>query len=132
MSSFASGSFGSGSDSSDSTSGSESDEDDAVSPPAPDSPPASHKPHPPLPPPAVIQPVPRGKGGPPPGRGGDAGGAGGGGVSKSGMTNQLHYMKTVVLKAVVKHQYAWPFLKPVDAVKLNIPVCGFITNFLEI
>jgi bromodomain-containing protein 3 len=36
-------------------------------------------------------------------------------------TNQLHYLKTVVIKAVWKHQFGWPFHQPVDAVKLNIP-----------
>ena len=36
-------------------------------------------------------------------------------------TNQLKYLRDVVMKAVWKHQFGWPFHTPVDAVKLNIP-----------
>jgi len=36
-------------------------------------------------------------------------------------TNQITYIKNVVLKAVWKHQHAWPFHAPVNAVDLNIP-----------
>ena len=36
-------------------------------------------------------------------------------------TNQLQYLKNVVMKAVWKHQFGWPFHTPVDAMKLNIP-----------
>ena len=36
-------------------------------------------------------------------------------------TNQLQYLKNVVMKAVWKHQFGWPFHTPVDALKLNIP-----------
>ena len=36
-------------------------------------------------------------------------------------TNQLKYLRDVVIKAVWKHQFGWPFHTPVDAVKLNIP-----------
>ena len=36
-------------------------------------------------------------------------------------TNQLQYLKNVVIKAVWKHQFGWPFHTPVDAIKLNIP-----------
>ena len=36
-------------------------------------------------------------------------------------TNQLQYLKNVVMKAVWKHQFGWPFQTPVDALKLNIP-----------
>lgn len=42
-------------------------------------------------------------------------------------TNQLQYLLKVVLKTLWKHQFAWPFQQPVDAVKLNLPVsslCG--------
>ena len=39
------------------------------------------------------------------------------------MTNQLHYLQKFVLKALWKHQFAWPFHQPVDADKLNLPVC---------
>ena len=37
-------------------------------------------------------------------------------------TNQLDYIKNTVMKQVLEHEYAWPFLDPVDAVKLNLPV----------
>ena len=37
------------------------------------------------------------------------------------MTNQLHSLKNIVIKAVWKHQFGWPFHAPVDAIKLNIP-----------
>ncbi|KAK2708521.1 hypothetical protein QYM36_014206 [Artemia franciscana] len=36
-------------------------------------------------------------------------------------TNQLQYIHKSVLKVVVKHRFAWPFMSPVDAKKLNIP-----------
>ncbi|XP_013880121.1 bromodomain-containing protein 4 isoform X2 [Austrofundulus limnaeus] len=36
-------------------------------------------------------------------------------------TNQLQYLLKVVVKSLWKHQYAWPFHAPVDAVKLNLP-----------
>ena len=38
------------------------------------------------------------------------------------MTNQLQYLQKTVLKALWKHQFAWPFYQPVDAQKLNLPV----------
>lgn len=38
------------------------------------------------------------------------------------LTNQLAFIQKNVLKAVCKHQYAWPLLQPVDAKKLNLPV----------
>ncbi|CAH1402072.1 unnamed protein product [Nezara viridula] len=37
------------------------------------------------------------------------------------VTNQLQYIQKNVLKAVWKHQYAWPLQQPVDANKLNLP-----------
>lgn len=37
-------------------------------------------------------------------------------------TNQLQYLLKVVVKSLWKHQYAWPFHSPVDAIKLNLPV----------
>jgi len=47
--------------------------------------------------------------------------------SKGAMTNQLQYLQKVVLKALWKHQFAWPFYTPVDAQKLNLPVrCIFV------
>ncbi|RWS18484.1 bromodomain-containing protein 3-like isoform X2, partial [Leptotrombidium deliense] len=36
-------------------------------------------------------------------------------------TNQLQYLLKVVMKAVHKHQFAFPFHKPVNAIKLRIP-----------
>ncbi|CAN7992440.1 unnamed protein product [Ixodes pacificus] len=36
-------------------------------------------------------------------------------------TNQLQYLLRVVMKAIWKHQFAWPFQQPVDTVRLNLP-----------
>ena len=45
-------------------------------------------------------------------------------------TNQLEYIKKNVMQTVWKHQHAWLFHKPVDAVKLNLPVSQYISLFL--
>ncbi|TVK90589.1 Bromodomain testis-specific protein [Bagarius yarrelli] len=37
------------------------------------------------------------------------------------LTNQLQYLEKVVVKALWRHQFSWPFKKPVDAVQLNLP-----------
>ncbi|XP_031133380.1 bromodomain-containing protein 3-like isoform X2 [Sander lucioperca] len=37
------------------------------------------------------------------------------------MTNQLKYMQNVVIKSLWRHQLAWPFHQPVDAVSLGLP-----------
>ena len=37
-------------------------------------------------------------------------------------TNQLQYMQNVVVKTLWKHQFAWPFYQPVDAIKLCLAV----------
>lgn len=36
-------------------------------------------------------------------------------------TNQLQYILKTVLKAVYKHHYVWPFMTPVDSIKLKLP-----------
>ncbi|KAJ8362752.1 hypothetical protein SKAU_G00115830 [Synaphobranchus kaupii] len=36
-------------------------------------------------------------------------------------TNQLQYMQNVVMKTIWRHQFAWPFYQPVDAIKLSLP-----------
>ncbi|XP_032551994.1 bromodomain testis-specific protein isoform X2 [Chiroxiphia lanceolata] len=36
-------------------------------------------------------------------------------------TNQLQYLRRVVMKAVWRHNYSWPFHQPVDAAALNLP-----------
>ncbi|KAM9793067.1 bromodomain-containing protein 4-like [Neosynchiropus ocellatus] len=36
-------------------------------------------------------------------------------------TNQLQYLLRVVLKTLWKHNFAWPFHAPVDAIKLGLP-----------
>ncbi|MED6281508.1 hypothetical protein CHARACLAT_022311 [Characodon lateralis] len=36
-------------------------------------------------------------------------------------TNQLQYLQKVVVKALWRHQFAWPFYQPVDAVSLGLP-----------
>lgn len=46
------------------------------------------------------------------------------GVS-SRKTNQLQYMQNVVVKTLWKHQFAWPFYQPVDAIKLCLAVRHF-------
>ncbi|KAI3362019.1 hypothetical protein L3Q82_012354, partial [Scortum barcoo] len=35
-------------------------------------------------------------------------------------TNQLRYMQSVVIKSLWRHQFAWPFYQPVDAVSLGL------------
>ena len=37
-------------------------------------------------------------------------------------TNQLEYIQNIIMNNVCQHKYAWPFLDPVDAVKLSLPV----------
>lgn len=46
------------------------------------------------------------------------------------VTNQLQYLHKVVMKALWKHQFAWPFRQPVDAVKLGLPVTSWVFYFL--
>ncbi|NXN63651.1 BRDT protein, partial [Himantopus himantopus] len=36
-------------------------------------------------------------------------------------TNQLQYLQRVVMKAMWKHNFSWPFHQPVDAAALNLP-----------
>ena len=37
-------------------------------------------------------------------------------------TNQLKFIQQVVIKALWKHNFSWPFQKPVDAEALGLPV----------
>eukprot|EP00095_Tigriopus_kingsejongensis_P011462 maker-scaffold1042_size67897-snap-gene-0.10 protein:Tk11462 transcript:maker-scaffold1042_size67897-snap-gene-0.10-mRNA-1 annotation:"low quality protein: bromodomain-containing protein 2-like" len=37
------------------------------------------------------------------------------------VTNQLQFLKNVVIKGMWKHQHGWPFHTPVNAIKLGIP-----------
>ncbi|KAL5235631.1 hypothetical protein ACI65C_003041 [Semiaphis heraclei] len=37
------------------------------------------------------------------------------------LTNKLNFLQKTVMKALWKHQHAWPFYQPVDATKLNLP-----------
>ncbi|CAJ1059746.1 bromodomain testis-specific protein-like isoform X5 [Xyrichtys novacula] len=37
------------------------------------------------------------------------------------VTNQLQYLEKVVIKALWRHQFSWPFRQPVDAVALRLP-----------
>lgn len=39
------------------------------------------------------------------------------------LTNQLLFLQKNVMKTLWQHRYAWPFQQPVDAKKLNLPVC---------
>jgi len=43
------------------------------------------------------------------------------------VTNQLQYIKNVVLKGMWKHQFGWPFYQPVDHIKLSLPVLMLLT-----
>lgn len=36
-------------------------------------------------------------------------------------TNQLQFLLKVVVKVLSKHNFAWPFLNPVDTIKLKLP-----------
>jgi hypothetical protein len=45
-------------------------------------------------------------------------------ASKRGrQTNQLQFMSKVLFKTLWKHEFSWPFQKPVNAAKLHLPVC---------
>lgn len=48
-------------------------------------------------------------------------------AQKGRQTNQLKYILQNVVKALWKHNFSWPFQKPVDAEALNLPVCIFIS-----
>ncbi|XP_035806638.2 bromodomain testis-specific protein isoform X2 [Amphiprion ocellaris] len=49
------------------------------------------------------------------------------------VTNQLQYLENVVIKALLSHQYSWPFLQPVDAVALHLPdYYTIITNPMDL
>jgi len=37
------------------------------------------------------------------------------------ITNQLHYLKTTIIKAMIKHNHSWPFVKPVNTITLGLP-----------
>ena len=37
-------------------------------------------------------------------------------------TNQLKFIQQTIVKALWKHNFSWPFQKPVDAEALNLPV----------
>ena len=41
-------------------------------------------------------------------------------------TNCLDFVLKVILKTISKHNFAWPFRTPVDAVKLKLPVPNFL------
>lgn len=48
-------------------------------------------------------------------------------------TDALQYVLKTVVKAVSKHNFAWPFMTPVNAVKLELPVSFHILcTFLKI
>lgn len=38
------------------------------------------------------------------------------------LTNQLQYLQRVVMKAMWRHNFSWPFHQPVDAEGLKLPV----------
>lgn len=41
----------------------------------------------------------------------------------------FQYLQKVVLKTLWKHNFAWPFQAPVDAIKLNLPVSHMCVCF---
>lgn len=47
-------------------------------------------------------------------------------------TNQLQYMQNVVVKTLWKHQFAWPFYQPVDAIKLCLAVRHCMQSLLHL
>lgn len=45
-------------------------------------------------------------------------------------TNQLEYIKKDVIGRLFKEKIVWPFTKPVDHQRLNLPVsCFYMLNF---
>ena len=44
-------------------------------------------------------------------------------------TNQLQFLLKSVLRVLWRHQYAWPFHKPVDPVALGLPVSSLFQNW---
>lgn len=49
------------------------------------------------------------------------------------LTNQLQYLQRVVMKAMWKHNFSWPFHQPVDAAGLKLPVRALLSfPFTEI
>ncbi|XP_039985051.1 bromodomain testis-specific protein isoform X2 [Xiphias gladius] len=49
------------------------------------------------------------------------------------VTNQLQYLDKVVIKALWRHQFSWPFRQPVDAVALHLPdYYTIITNPMDL
>uniref|UniRef100_A0A8P4G162 Bromodomain-containing protein 2 n=1 Tax=Dicentrarchus labrax TaxID=13489 RepID=A0A8P4G162_DICLA len=49
------------------------------------------------------------------------------------VTNQLQYLEKVVIKALWRHQFSWPFRQPVDAVALHLPdYYTIITNPMDL
>ncbi|XP_068599693.1 bromodomain testis-specific protein [Brachionichthys hirsutus] len=49
------------------------------------------------------------------------------------VTNQLQYLEKVVIKALWRHHFAWPFHQPVDAVALRLPdYYTIITNPMDL
>ena len=41
------------------------------------------------------------------------------------VTNQLQFILRTVVKTMWRHNFAWPFHQPVNAVELNLPVSQF-------
>ncbi|XP_071392193.1 bromodomain testis-specific protein [Centroberyx affinis] len=49
------------------------------------------------------------------------------------LTNQLQYLEKVVVRALWKHHFSWPFRQPVDAVALHLPdYYAIITNPMDL
>ena len=46
-------------------------------------------------------------------------------------TNQLDFIMKEVLKPAMRHKHAWPFMKPVDAARLDLPVCFWFPDLIS-
>lgn len=47
-------------------------------------------------------------------------------------TNQLQFMQNIVIKSLWRHQFAWPFYQPVDAVALGLSVSSLTKHVVFI
>lgn len=45
------------------------------------------------------------------------------------VTNQIQFLHKAMIKALWRHHFAWPFHGPVDAVRLNLPVSVYASDW---
>ena len=53
-----------------------------------------------------------------------------GGVTKHCLTNQLQYIQKNVIKSMMTHKCAGPFLKPVNVKVYNVSICSLLFSFM--